>query len=315
MAMNAPFDRDAICQHWQPMDWQSAATPSNEAARFLRYYQIHFAEQLDGVSSHFGYMDTADFRLACYLWQPSGHNRGTLLVNHGYLAHTGLMAHTIKHLLQLGFTVAAFDWPGHGLSSGEPAHIASFDQYQQALDVILPALAQLPAPHHWLCHSMAGAIAMQRLQHRPVPFERIILLAPLVWPTGWALGKYLHALLRHVVRHVPRHFVNNSHNDDFLAFLAEKDPLQCRQLSLTWISAWKKWLPPFRQAAPCQRSLCIIQGTDDTTVDWQKNLPEIQRLFPAATLHTLEDGRHQLPNESQPWLGQLHALIGQNLIG
>src|SRR5699024_6573662 len=105
---------------------------------------------------------------------------------------------------------------------------------------------------------------------QPAPFEKIILLAPLVWPCGWAAGKYLHAVLRPFMRQVPRHFVNNSHDDAFCDFLANQDPLQCRHLPLAWISAWKRWLPGFRQALPCQQPVHIIQGTDDTTVDWQK---------------------------------------------
>ena len=62
------------------------------------------------------------------LWKPP-QSKGSVVIVHGYLDHTGLYGHLIKQLLERQLTVVCFDLIGHGLSSGEPASIDSFDQY------------------------------------------------------------------------------------------------------------------------------------------------------------------------------------------
>jgi alpha-beta hydrolase superfamily lysophospholipase len=50
---------------------------------------------------------------------------------------------------------------------------------------------------------------------------------------------------------------------------------------------------------PSNARFLVIQGKDDTTVDWPFNIPFIERLFPQAVIHYLKDARHHLVNESE----------------
>ncbi|MCQ4051808.1 alpha/beta hydrolase, partial [Klebsiella pneumoniae] len=43
----------------------------------------------------------------------------------------------------------------------------------------------------------------------------------------------------------------------------------------------------------------IIQGEADMTVDWQYNLPILQRKFPSAEVLRLPEARHHLVNERE----------------
>lgn len=306
-----PFDIAAIRRHWQPLDWQRPTPLTSEERQYAHFYGIDFDQHLADIQHSFGYFDAAGFRLACHLWRPDKRCRGTALVGHGYFDHVGLYRRPVGQLLRLGYAVVAFDLPGHGLSSGETAAIDDFEQYQTVLRTCLDHMQPLPQPWHWLAQSTGGAIAMDFLLHAeaPVPFEKVILLAPLVWPVGWRTGKYLHFFLSPFIKTLTRRFATNSHDTAFLDFLAHQDPLQARRLSIVWVTAWRRWLPRLQRAAPSTHPLMVIQGTGDHTVDWQRNLPEITRLFPAATIHRLPEARHQLVNESDVFQQQISALI------
>jgi lysophospholipase len=260
--MPSPFDIEQIHHHWQSLDWISPRPLTGEERRYAAYYHIDFDQQLDDLRHSFGYFDVESFRIACHLWQPIKRSRGTVLVSHGYFDHVGLYTHQILFLLKRGFTVVAFDLPGHGLSSGEQASIANFSQYQAVLTCCLRKMQGLPEPWHWLAQSTGGAIAMDFLLHTSEeqrPFNKIWLLAPLVWPFGWRSGKYLHTLLRPFARSLKRRFATNSHDQEFLDFLKHDDPLQSRRLSVTWITAWRKWLPTFLTAPPCNTPITILR--------------------------------------------------------
>lgn len=302
------FDISRIHHRWQPLAWDGHRPLSAEETAYCHFYGIDFAQQLDAVQHDFGYLDSNGFRIACHRWVPLKRCRGTVLVGHGYFGHVGLHVHVIGHLLKQGYAIAAFDLPGHGLSSGEPASIDSFRQYQQVLQDFLQKMQRMPPPWHWVSQSTGSAIAMDFLLHTPEdlqPFDKVFLLAPLVWPRGWQLGKYAHALVSPFTRSVKRHFANNSHDTDFLDFLANHDPLQSSRLSVTWISAWKRWLPYFLGSTPCQHPIQVIQGTNDGTVDWRRNLPVIRQLFPNHQIHTIPTARHQLVNESAELRGDI----------
>ncbi|MED5413144.1 MAG: alpha/beta fold hydrolase, partial [Pseudomonadota bacterium] len=85
-------------------------------------------------SHRMGLLRSYNFDLVCQSFCTSlDKQKGTVFIIHGYFDHTGLYGHLIKHCLQKGLTVISFDLPGHGLSSGDPASIDSFNQYSDAL--------------------------------------------------------------------------------------------------------------------------------------------------------------------------------------
>ena len=101
----------------------------------VRDYFTHFG--LDGnwcdAKHVFGTFESAGFTLAAHVYEPATYT-ATVVLLHGYLNHSGQYRHLIRFLLENGFAVALFDLPGHGLSTGESAAIASFDQYLNVTD-------------------------------------------------------------------------------------------------------------------------------------------------------------------------------------
>ncbi|MBK6286054.1 MAG: alpha/beta fold hydrolase [Gammaproteobacteria bacterium] len=167
--------------------------------------------------------------------------------------HAGLYGHLIEHCLNSGRNVLIWDLPGHGLSSGPQASIHSFEDYTDVLEAMLELHgAELPRPLWAIGQSTGGAILMSwafRKCRSPAacPFERMMLLAPLVRPARWHRVKLLHTLLHRVRNNLGRSFVRNSSDDEFLDFV-RVDPLQSRILSIRWVSAMRQWIRRVRRS-------------------------------------------------------------------
>jgi lysophospholipase len=81
-------------------------------------------------------------------------------------------------------------------------------------------------------------------------------------------------------------------------------------LPLRWVSAMRRWLDAFVAEMPTDYAPLVIQGDQDTTVDWRWNLARIRQTFPAAEIRILPGARHQLVNESPALRAQVFAALG-----
>lgn len=292
-------------------------TPSQRA--YLDHYGIHFAAELPGVSHEFGVVEAPGHRIATHLWVPP-EAVGSAVVVHGYYDHTGLYGHLIRGLLERGLAVLAFDLPGHGLSTGAPATIDSFDRYVEALDAALVAVGpRLPGPWSLFGQSTGGAVSMEWLLSRraagtPNPFARVVLLAPLVRPFGWPVQRLVYNAARLFITERPRTFAQNAENPEFLTFLREHDPLQARVLPVAWVTAMVQWRRRFERYQSSDQRVLVVQGHADQTVDWRYNLRVIQRLFDARVF-AIPAARHHLVNESPAIRAQILQAIEGELAG
>lgn len=303
--------RDAMT----PLDFTAAAQPSELEFNYLDFYGLGFVRSL-GLKYHRGYFNTPDFKLSCqYFEPPSQECVGTIFMVHGYYDHGGLYGHLIEYFLQRQFRLVAFDLPGHGLSSGEPAAIRSFDQYYAALSqcVALAQAAELPKPWHIIGQSTGCSVIMDYCLRdcaaSESQFDEVVLLAPLVRPYQWWRGRLLHFLLEPFVDSLERQFVSNSGDLEFLDFVSERDPLQSRRLSAKWVRALKNWMVTFAGYAPCSRRLSVLQGLQDRTVDWPYNLKAIKAKFPNMQSDMLSGARHHLVNESPEIRKAIFAIL------
>lgn len=313
--MKKPFDIPLIEQSWKPLVWQKPEEISGEALRYASYYGIDFGQQRSKLLHSFGYFEAAGHVIAVHAWLPDK-ARGTVLLAHGYFDHVGLYRHIIEYLLDLDYAVVAYDLPGHGLSSGEQASIDDFYIYQQVLEQCLANKTNgFPTPWHTISQSTGGAIIMEYLlrQEERQPFEKIILLAPLVRPKGWRTAQWLHSAISPFRATIKRAFTPNSNDPAFLHFLQNLDPLQSRLLSARWVGALKRWIPQFEQAGKVAVSPIIIQGDKDGTVDWRYNLGVIEEKFTQPEVHLLKGARHQLANEDWAFREQIRQVLVEHL--
>ncbi len=289
------FDARILIDNLPAFDSNTAVT--DDISAYRRFYNIDFSEQ--GCTQQLGMLSSAGFNIAVQRFEPAKPEGQALLV-HGYHDHHALYGHLIRYLLERNLTVTSFDLPGHGLSSGERGTIADFAQYQQVLHSVLATLPDQGKHCHWVGQSTGAAIINQYLlSHRPQINGNIVLLAPLVRPAQWQLVKLAHNLVKPWVDSVQRKFTDNSHDQAFLHFLKVEDALQGRTITVQWVSALKRWIPPFIALPPSNgyRPL-IVQGQQDDTVDWRYNLKVLEQKFPNATTLLLPEGRHHLANEA-----------------
>lgn len=131
------------------------------------------------------WLDTPGLRIRAAHW-PEG-PRGTVLLLHGRTEFIEKYLEPVAELQARGFAVWTFDWRGQGHSrvrNGPAAqHVDDFGQYGGDLDrvldrLVLPGLNRRPLV--MLAHSMGGHLGAHALARRPAPWNRAILLAPML---------------------------------------------------------------------------------------------------------------------------------------
>ncbi|MAT51370.1 MAG: hypothetical protein CMK32_09340 [Porticoccaceae bacterium] len=291
------------------------AVPSPMLAEaYLSHYGLNFD---DRYFHRWGRVMLPRYTIACHYWLPTLQatlpSKGMVLVVHGYFDHVGLYDHLIRHLLDTGYGVVAFDLPGHGLSSGEPASIATFDHYVEVFDAICDrASAHFAVPLSAVGQSTGGAIILKHLATGRSDLASATVLAPLVEPAYWWANRILYALTHRFLRGVKRYFLANSSNADFVNFIANNDPLQARQIPLEWVGAMKGWVEECRTMVPCDFPVTILQGDRDNTVAWRKNLEILARKFPRAAVCIINGASHHLVNESRDLRARVFERLGFN---
>lgn len=312
------WDRGSLLAKLEPFDPLTPRELGEETIAYCRFYGLDLWVEYPEVSYHEGYLAAAGHQVMVHYFRLPANTRckGTVFILHGYFDHVGLYSQLIDRCLGEGYDVLAYDQPGHGLSSGTPAAIGSFLEYQAVLsDVMAQVRNKVRGPWYAVGQSTGGAILIDYLltnrhDRKTSEFRRVVLLAPLIRPMGWLGAKLLHSLIKPFVTRWRRVFGANSGNSRFLRFLKEHDPLQARAVHADWVNALRQWVPHIESARPVDFPVTVVQGEKDLTVDWQHNLRIIRNKFSSVEELKIPDGRHHLVNEAQ----DLQAMVFNTII-
>jgi lysophospholipase len=303
------WDVDELQRALKPLDFQKLAVISPAQQRYLHYYGIDFASHDESLKHNIGSFSAAGYDLTAQVFYQKD-AKGTAILMHGYYDHIGIYGSLIEFCIQQGWNVFAFDLPGHGLSTGDRAAISDFSEYDQVFSAAIEQAqifqkhtASESLPLHVFGQSTGGAIIInylltRQIQQQNSPFSSINLIAPLVRPCSWTSAKILHTLLSPFMKQIKRNFAMNSNDIEFLRFIAEQDPLQPLALSVRWVGALKKWVQMIEECEPSDLEINIVQGNQDTTVEWRHNMPLLLEKFPQRKLLMIEGGRHHMVNEA-----------------
>ena len=288
-----------ISNHMKLINDTQAGVYSEAVIEYFRFYGLDFENQFQGLQHFFGYFQSGEIMLAGHIYEPAEY-KATVIIAHGFFDHCGQMNHLIEHLLNEGFAVAAFDFPGHGLSGGERAAIDDFAQYSRALvDFAGEVKARLDGSIHFVGHSTGGAAMIDYLlTAEDSIFDKVVLAAPLVHCAGWELSKVSMLDKLELVKHIPRVFRNNSTDKAFLDFVKNEDTLHSRELPLKWVCALHSWNEKIAGLDSCDRAVMVLQGAADKTVDWRYNVKFLKDKFTLIKINMVENARHELLNES-----------------
>lgn len=243
---SANIDLSALRGGLCPLDFEDPAADSQAVQAYFDFYGLNVAQQ----KHYFGTFNSGQHELATHTFLPES-ARGTVILMHGFLDHVGTVSSTIQHLLKQGFAVAAYDQPGHGLSSGPRASIQDFTEYASVFEDFLRLLrAELPPPYHAVAHSTGAAVLVDHLlTHEDDDLEHIVLVAPLIRSAYWDLSTTFTPVVDAFVDNVPRMFQKNSSDEQFLEFV-RNDPLQPRHTSLAWFNALVEWNERIKNYSP-----------------------------------------------------------------
>lgn len=311
------WERYSLRERRKPFKPDENRELSEEMLAYCRFYGLDLWEEHPDVDYRQGYVEVDDYDVMVHYFRHAGRDgaKGTVFILHGYFDHVGLYTQLIDHCLEAGFDVLAYDQPGHGLSSGTPAAIGSFLEYQAVLSgVMAKARGKVRGPWFAVGQSTGGAILIDYLlsnhhTQKTSEFKKVVLLAPLVRPTGWLKIKALHAVIKPFLKRWRRVFAENSSDIRFLSFLREHDPLQARAIHVDWITALRQWVPHIESARPVDFPVTVVQGEEDQTVDWQHNLRIIRNKFSRVVEQRLPRGRHHLVNEARDLQSRVFSTI------
>ncbi len=284
---------------------------------FLEEYVVHW--KFREVVHPWGGKNRAAFRLIEYplgdvfsaVFLPPGPSRGTLFVLHGYLASLGNFSGIIRVMLAEGWSVTALDLPGHGLSSGERAGIGEFSDYTQALNAWLEALKEISAllPRPWvvLGHSTGASAVIEMSRTRELPWDYLILSAPLIRHVYWEVGQGLAWWNQWWLRS--------------LQPLVSPDPLVgIYNVPVSWVLALGRWESRLDFKPRPDIPVLLHQDWQDQVVDFRHNLPLVARGFPNNRVfwqsgmgHVTLADFHRYEEAFQPLLDYLLEQLGQPL--
>ena len=275
---------------------------------YLQFYEIDLLTSAQSYS--IGQSEIDGCRVVEHRWQSGSANQKTLYLCHGYLDHTGLYRRMVLWALGKGFNVHCIDFPGHGLSGGEPAAIASFDQYSAVLAHVINRQGE---SYIALVGQSTGCAMIANFLLKPNQFacsvmiDKVALMAPLVRSVGWAALRYALPLLKLFKHSLRRAHRDTGHDQAFNDFVEYNDPLQSDRIPLCWLGAMEQWHKALRHNAdPSLQVLqtpkvLIVQGNKDTVVDFKYNLPRLQHYMPNSEVSWIAGAEHRLLNEGDDY--------------
>ncbi len=127
--------------------------------------------------------DGAAIRTAA--WPNRAGGRGTVFLMPGKSEYIEKYFEVIGELLERGFSVVTLDWRGQGLSHRDIDHptkafIGDFDDFLDDFESVFNAYSKtLQGPWYALAHSLGGNIALRLAGEKRIPFDAIVVTAPL----------------------------------------------------------------------------------------------------------------------------------------
>lgn len=309
---NATYKPASVRKDIRPFNANAPFLPSPAILDYLGFYDL----DIPNVDHWFGTVETDTATLATHLFQPL-EPKGTLVLLHGYFDHTGILKNLIQAGVEKGYAVLVYDLPGHGLSSGSPTAIGPIPDCAEQLDVILNKMdAHCPVPIHAVAHSTGCTIMLEYLhqERKGHDFETICFLAPLVHHEHWDWSKFGYYISRPFTKKIRRRTMVNSSNPEYLAFV-ETDPLQSSILSYNFLDSLYTWNEAAEHYPQWPGRILILQGDQDTIVDWDYNMEFLAREVAEPEIIIIEGANHQLLNEIEPLCNQIIDFIFEQIEG
>ncbi|OHD54539.1 MAG: hypothetical protein A2Y33_05080 [Spirochaetes bacterium GWF1_51_8] len=292
------FDLYTIQQLREKMPLFDTRRPSRYFPEMIEYL-THFGMLSDLFEHHYGYVRTTGYSIFLNAFVPPK-PRGTVLFNHGLYDHIGSCWPFISRLLEEEFLVLAYDFPGHGLSSGDKYCIADFSEYASVMKDILAETGRYwKKPYHTVSFSTGVSCFLEYFRRHSLDwFDKVALVGPLIRSYMWEPSRMIYKVFggSFNVIPVPKLPSHVSSDIDFQRRQL-RDPLMEWKLPPCWFGALLKWNERIADIPISDKEVLVIQGGRDKVVDYKFNLPFLQTRFPRMTLKMFPESKHAILNE------------------
>ncbi len=289
---------------------QSEESFRNDFRNYLDYYGMNF----QGILHDSGWFDSGQMKIFAHVLKPE-RAKGTIILLHGYLEHSGNLGYIAEYLLGEKFNIAMFDLPGHGLSEGERCSIDDFSKYLRVFMRFVSIITnRYTGPYYFIGHSTGCAVLIEYLHQNPDLFDKIIMISPLIRSDKWELSKFAYSVLSPVIGGIPIFFASDISSDtNYIDFVQEHDPLQGKFIRVKWVKALFNWNDNVEAYPQFDETITVIQGAKDNVVDWRYNISFLQKKFMQANIIFITNGKHQLLNETSTIRGEVYKKISDDL--
>ncbi|WP_171051679.1 alpha/beta hydrolase [Alteribacter natronophilus] len=268
-----------------------------ELESYLDYYQYNISRT---AAYRCGLVNTDRSSVFVQILTPPN-PQGTVLLVHGYMDHSGGLSTTVNGFLEQNYEVVSVDLPGHGLSDGDRGAIRDFSHYVDAIRSGWEAAADYRAqgPVFGLGHSTGGAVLFHGVSENVIQLEALMMAGPLYHPYQWKWVRLLLPVASRWITRKKRRFKQNSKDERYHQFL-KHDPLQVQELPTSWLMALTEWQKDILSCSNVKVPVYLLQGTKDTTVQWQENVDFFSDKCDDLQVALFEGAGHQLLNEKKP---------------
>ena len=300
-----PFIINELKQEIPVLDFKKNIIESKEIKKYFKHYNLVY----NNYNHYFGYFFSNKQKIAAHIFL-SPKPKGTIFLLRGFLDHSGVLSNIISELINKNYTIACFDFQGHGLSDGARTRINNFSEYVTNFsDFLKICKHRVPTPYYVIAHSTGASVVFDYLYNHEDLFKKIIFVAPLVRSQHYNMSKFACMLFKNFIQVFPRGFRKVSSDKNFLNFQQYLDPLQDKKISIKWVRALVNWNDKIKNYQKLNKCVLIIQGTKDVVVDWKYNLKFFKKKLKNPIIKIIKNGRHQLFNEGQDVFLKLLRII------
>ncbi|GIT33349.1 MAG: hypothetical protein Ct9H300mP3_08800 [Gammaproteobacteria bacterium] len=157
-------------------------------------------------SNSFYFRTYDDKKLRIALWNLES-KKGTILLQSGRTEFIEKYYEVIQEFIDRGFSVAAMDWGGQGLSDRTSknirlGHIDSFNEYDKDLEEITEKVYKHLCPTPWIGfgHSMGGCLMATNFINHEENYRALILCAPML---SMRVNKLVKLLIKFIMFLLP----------------------------------------------------------------------------------------------------------------
>ena len=238
-------------------------------------------------------------------WGTDSRPKGIVCLVHGLGEHCGRYTHVASKLIESGYSVIAFDLPGHGKSQGKRGHIHSYKILQEDISMLIgEAVKRYPdIPCYLYGHSLGGNLVLNYALRNDSRLAGIISTSP--WLKLTIQPKSIIILIGKILDKVwPSYTQSNGLNAMGLSHkpeVAEKyvedhyvhDKISVRLFNRASVHG----LLAIKRASQCKLPILLMHGSSDPITSHKASQQFAENAGSNCTYKEWEGLYHELHNE------------------